>query len=310
MNYSFPSHLKLYGPQNRQPVPMSLDASRRYCRALACKHYENFTVASWLLPRRMRQHFANVYAYCRWADDISDETADPQHSIRLLNWWESQLKECYQGEAIHPVFVALSETIERFEIPPDPFIDLLRAFRQDQCKTRYDTADELLDYCCYSANPVGRLVLYLGQCGDKIRVQLSDSICTGLQLANFWQDVANDWERGRIYIPQDHCDRFGYDESMFARHEFNDEFRQMLGAEVDNAECFLRRGLPLVDLVPRWLKLDIALFVHGGLAILDAVRRQNYDVWSKRPTVSSTQKFRLFVGCWWKLRHGSLGIAL
>jgi len=207
---------------------------------------------------------------------------------------------------VHPVFIALSDTIGRFDVPADPFVDLLVAFRQDQRIRRYETFDELLEYCRYSANPVGRLVLRLGRCHGQEQVQLSDSISTGLQLANFWQDVARDWDRGRVYLPQARCRRFGYDESMFARRESNEAFRRLLAAEVSEAEGWLRGGLPLVEIVPRWLKLEVALFIHGGLAILEAIRRQEYDVWRRRPVLSKLEKSRLVARCWWRLRRGTL----
>jgi len=303
---SLRTDLELYGPSAPEPNRLSPARSRRYCRRLARRHYENFTVASRLAPRRLRQHISNVYAYCRWADDLADETGDPKGNLELLDWWQRQLADCYQGRASHPVFIALADTIRQFDIPPDPFADLLVAFRQDQRVTRYETLDQLLEYCRYSANPVGRLVLYLGRCHDPRRAQLADLISTGLQLANFWQDVAGDWDRGRIYLPQVHLRRFGYDESMFARRQANDAFRRLLAAEVAETEGWLRRGLPLVDLVPHDLQLEVALFVHGGLAILEAIRRQDYDVWSSRPTLSRLDKLRLFGQCWWRLRSGRL----
>ena len=301
---SFAADLERFGPSARPPRALSPAQSRRYCRRLARRHYENFTVASWLVPRRLRQHVFHVYAYCRWADDLADETGNPGASLGLLDWWEGQLAECYRGRAAHPVFIALADTIRRFDIPADPFADLLVAFRQDQRVMRYETFDQLLEYCRYSANPVGRLVLYLGRCHNRRRVQLADLICTGLQLANFWQDVARDWDRGRIYLPQVQLRRYEYDESMFARREANDTFRRLLAAQVAEAQGWLRRGLPLVDLMPHDLKLQVALFVHGGLAILEAIRRQDYDVWSSRPALSRFDKLRLFGECWWQLRRG------
>jgi squalene synthase HpnC len=302
---SFAADLELYGPTAppSEPPP-SLGRGRRYCRRLARRHYENFTVATWLLPRRLRQHFCNLYAYCRWADDLADETDDPDRSLALLNWWEAQLHACYQGRAGHPVFVALADTLRQFDIPSSLLVDPLVAFRQDQRVTRYETFDQLLGYCRYSANPVGRLVLCLGRCHDDARSRLADSICTGLQLANFCQDVARDWDRGRIYIPLAHCHRYGYDESDFARREPSDAFRRLMTAEVAEAEGWLRRGLPLVGLLPPELRLPVALFVHGGLAILESIRRQDYDVWSHRPKVSKLVKWRLLAGCWWGLKRG------
>jgi squalene synthase HpnC len=307
---SFARDLALYGPHAPRPDRPSAAASRRYCRRycrrLARRHYENFTVASWLLPRALKQHFANVYAYCRWADDLADETGDSDEGLALLDWWEAQLRACYAGQADHPVLIALAETVHQFGIPPDPFTDLLVAFRQDQRVTRYETTEQLLQYCRHSANPVGRLVLYLGRCHDEGRARLSDAICTGLQLANFCQDVARDWDRGRIYLPQARCREFGYDEAMFAGRQCNEAFRRLLAAEVDEAEAWLRRGPPLVGRVPRWMQLDVALFIHGGLAILEAVRRQDYDVWSRRPVVSRLDKLRLAARCWWQLRRGKV----
>ena len=315
---SFTIDLELYGPQARRPNRLSAAQSRRYCRRLARSHYENFTVASWLLPRRLHQHFSNIYAYCRWADDLADETRSPEESLALLDWWEEQLQACYRGRGAppgtvrsmvrwsHPVFIALGDTIGRFDIAREPFADLLAAFRQDQRVTRYETFEQLIEYCRYSANPVGRLVLRLGECDDESRTALSDCVCTGLQLANFWQDVARDWDRGRIYLPLADCRRFGYDESMFARREASDAFRRLLAAQVSEAEGWLRRGLPLVKRVPRWMQLEVALFIHGGLAILEAVRRQQYDVWSRRPVVSKREKLRLAARCWWRLRRGTL----
>jgi squalene synthase HpnC len=298
----FSGDLELYGPEAHSPRPPSLRKSRRYCRRLARRHYENFTVASWLLPGGLRQHFSNVYAYCRWADDLADEVGDPRRSLALLDWWQRQLEACCRGEARHPVFVALADTIRQFQIPRDPLADLLVAFRQDQEVRRYEDFGQLLDYCRYSANPVGRLVLYLGRCHTPERVQLADSICTGLQLANFWQDVARDARRGRIYLPQSDCRRFGCDEALLARGQYHESLGRLLSAEVERAEAFLRQGLPLAGLMPAELRLDVALFVHGGLAVLRAIRRQHCDVWTSRPVVSRFEKLRLSARCWWNLR--------
>jgi len=300
----FADDLKRFGPQAEPSPPPTLRESRRYCRRLARRHYENFTVASRLLPAALRQHVANVYAYCRWADDLADEAGDPRRSIAYLNWWESLLRECYQGRATHPVFIALAETIRRFNLPIEPFVDLLVAFRQDQRVTRYETIEQVLEYCRYSANPVGRIVLHLGECHTPERARLSDSICTGLQLANFCQDVARDWDRGRIYLPRMTCRRFGYDEAAFARRETNDAFRQLLAVHVDLAEGMLRAGEPLAGKMPSGLRLPVMLFTAGGLAVLEAIRRRRFDVWSSRPTVSRWEKLRLVGRCWRQLHFG------
>ena len=232
---------------------------------------------------------------------MADETGDPKRSLALLDWWEKLLRQCYLGEATHPVFIALAETIRQFDMPIEPFLDLLVAFRQDQEVARYETINQLVAYCRYSANPVGRMVLYLGQCHTPERVLLSDRICTGLQLANFWQDIARDWDRGRIYVPQAACRRFGYDETCFARREYSDAFRQLLAEQVYLAECSLRFGSRLAARMPKGLRLPVALFAAGGLATLEAIRRQQFDVWTHRPTVSRFDKLRLLIGCWWKL---------
>ncbi len=301
----FTADLELYGPQAPARQQPTLRQARRYCRLLARRHYENFTVANRLMPGPLRQHFSNVYAYCRWADDLADETGDRPRSQALLGWWEAELRACYQGRTTHPVFVALARTIAEFDVPIEPLLNLLVAFRQDQTVSRYETSDELLQYCRYSANPVGRLVLHLGRCHTADRTRLSDSICTGLQLANFCQDVAGDWDRGRIYVPQSECGRFGYDEAAFAARRCDDAFRQLLAAEVARAEGCLRAGLPLVESVPPDLRLAVALFVRGGLAVLQAIRRNDFDVWTTRPQVTKITKLRILASCWWRLKRGT-----
>jgi squalene synthase HpnC len=301
----FLDDLQRYGPDAIPAEPPSIQESRRYCRRLAGQHYENFTVLSWFLPRVCRQHVANIYAYCRWADDLADETGDPRRSLALLDWWQTQLCECYDGRASHPVFVALSETIREFAIPSEPFLDLLVAFRQDQQRARYETMAELVDnYCRYSANPVGRLVLYLAQCHTPDRVVLSDSICTGLQLANFYQDVARDWDRGRIYLPRADWRRFGYEEADFSQRRCNEAFRKLMAQQVAQAKALLEGGSALVEKMPRPWRLPVALFAAGGLTTLEAIRRQNYDVWTRRPTIGRYKKLRLMFDGWWKVNFG------
>src|SRR5215467_721222 len=190
--------------------------AREYCARLARSHYENFSVASWFLPKRLRQHFFNVYAYCRISDDLGDEVGDTAASLELLDQWQRELDACYEGSPKHPVFVALAETVPQFDIPKHEFSDLLIAFRQDQTVTRFETFDDVLAYCRYSANPVGHLVLYLCGYSDAERQQLSDYTCTALQLANFWQDVFVDYEKGRIYLPLEDLRRFGVSEQDIA----------------------------------------------------------------------------------------------
>ncbi|MGH7138063.1 MAG: squalene synthase HpnC [Pirellulales bacterium] len=293
----FAAELARHGPAGTSGrAAPSLDESFAYCRRLAKTHYENFVVASRLLPRRLRQHFANVYAYCRWSDDLADETSTPEESLALLEWWEGQLDDCFAGRATHPVFVALGQTVREFDIPPKPFHDLLSAFRRDQTVQRYETFAELLDYCRRSANPVGRLVLYLGRVHDDERGELADSICTGLQLANFWQDVAEDRRRGRVYIPLEDCRRFGIGEADFAAAEAIAAFQRLMEYEVARAEEWLRAGLPLVDRLPGWLAGDIWLIAQGGLTILDKIRAVQFDVCTRRPKVSRWDQTKLLTG--------------
>ena len=225
----------------------TLDQARAYCRRLATTHYENFHVASWFLPARLRPHFHSIYAYCRIADDLGDEVGNREQSLALLDMWGRELDACYRGEARHPVFVALAETIRACDIPQQPFADLLVAFRQDQNVLRYQTMDDVLDYCRYSANPVGRLVLYACGYRDPEMFRLSDFTCTALQLANFWQDVSADYARGRIYLPLEDMQRYGVDEATIARREPTPAFRELMRHEVDYARQLFAQGLPLID---------------------------------------------------------------
>jgi len=271
----------------------SLKDACSYCERLARTHYENFSVASWFLPRRLRQHFFNVYAYCRISDDLGDETGDPQASLELLEEWERELDACYHGAPRHPVFVALSSTVREFEIPQATFVDLLTAFRQDQAVSRYATFEDLLGYCRYSANPVGRLVLYLCGYRDALRQQLSDFTCTGLQLANFWQDVSVDYAKGRIYLPAEDFARFGATEADIRTRTSSENFRAMMRFEVERAREWFDRGAPLAGKVSRELAVDIELFTRGGREILDAIERQNYEVLLRRPVISRARKLSL-----------------
>ncbi|HUE73200.1 MAG TPA: squalene synthase HpnC [Pirellulaceae bacterium] len=298
--HAFLDELSRLGPDAPLAQGMPLEEAQRYCYQLARNHYENFTVVSWLLPKELGPHFCSLYAWCRWADDLADEMGDTNRSLKLLAWWESQLNQLYTtGQATHPVYVALRETIEKFDLPQRCFLDLMVAFRQDQWQTRYETHEDLIKYCQHSANPVGRLVLHLGGCHRADTARLSDSICTGLQLANFWQDVRRDYERGRIYIPKKDQAHFGFTEADFARKRATGPFMQLLAYEVKLARRFLEGGIPLVKLVPAPLSLPVQLFIDGGLAILAAIERQEYDVWSRRPTVGRLKKLGLVWNAWW-----------
>jgi len=267
-----------------------------YTRWLATHHYENFHVVSWLLPKRLHQDFYNVYAYCRWADDLGDEMGDPNESLRLLAWWRGELEAMYAGQVKHPVFVALRSTVERYDIPQKPFDDLIRAFEQDQTVTRYGNWEELFEYCRYSANPVGRLVLYLCGYSDAERQRLSDSTCTALQLANFWQDVTVDWEKGRVYIPLDVLERHGVTAGDIDARRATPGFLAAMREVVERARELFADGLPLAGMVDRRLALDIELFSRGGMRILDKIEAQHYDVLSRRPAISKTERVWLLLG--------------
>jgi squalene synthase HpnC len=291
------AELARYGPAAHSPP--TLAQAQAYCRRLAQSHYENFTVVSRLFPRHLHQHLCNVYAYCRWADDLADEAGD--QSQALLDWWEGQLNLLFDGQrATHPVFVALAETVSEFDIGRKPLADLLVAFRRDQVQKRYETFEDLLTYCDCSANPVGRLVLALGRALNSDNVELSNRICTGLQLANFCQDVRRDFDSGRVYLPLAWCREFGWDEADFAAGKCDDRFRGLMKRVVDQADRSLLAGQPLVQRVPAELRLPVCVFVAGGRAILAAIRRARYDCLSRRPTVGRLTKLRLLAAAWWR----------
>jgi squalene synthase HpnC len=274
-------------------VAPSETEAREYCRRLARTHYENFSVATWFLPKRLQQHFYNVYAYCRISDDLGDEVGDPSASLRLLDEWEAELDACYAGKPRHPVFVALAETICACNIPKHEFSDLLTAFRQDQTTTRYGSFRDLLGYCKNSANPVGHLVLYVCGYSDEERQKLSDFTCTALQLANFWQDVSVDYAKGRIYLPLEDLRRFGVEEADIASRRNTPQFTEMMKFEVERAREWFRQGLPLVEKVDRELAIDIELFSRGGQQILNAIERQGFAVLGRRPAISKPRKLAL-----------------
>ena len=278
-------------------VAPSLEEARAYCRLLAHTHYENFHVATWFLPKALRPHFYSIYAYCRISDDLGDEVPDKSAALALLDLWGRELDACYEGRARHPVFVALAETIRACAIPKEPFADLLVAFRQDQTVSRYATMDDVLGYCRFSANPVGHLVLYAcGEAGPEQRetnFKLSDATCSALQLANFWQDVRVDFQKGRVYLPQEDMRRFGVSDETIMRGVVTPEFRELMRHEVDFARSLFAQGLPLIGRVNRHLALDLDLFSRGGLEILRAIERRDYDVLSARPAISKRTKFAL-----------------
>jgi squalene synthase HpnC len=274
-------------------IAPTLAEARQYCAQLARTHYENFSVATWFLPRRLRQHFFNVYAYCRISDDLADEVGDQSASLELLAQWRGELDACYRGTPKHPVFVALAESVRQFDLPKHEFSDLLIAFRQDQTVTRFPTFSDLLEYCRYSANPVGHLVLYLCGYRDGERQQLADFTCTALQLANFWQDVSLDYVKGRIYLPLEDLQRFAVSQEDIASKNNNARFCAMLEFEVERARDWFTRGLPLIEKVEGALAIDVELFSRGGQEILNAIERQGYAVLGNRPAIPKMRKLSL-----------------
>lgn len=270
-------------------TPCNIEQAYAYCTRLARSHYENFTIASWLMPRAMRPHMHAIYAYARIADDFADE----ERSIARLDEWERELDLAYAGMARHPVFLALADTVSRYDIPRQPFADLLHAFRSDVNFKGFDTIEDVLGYCRYSANPVGRLVLYLFGYRDAERQKLSDRICSGLQLANFWQDVAVDRDKGRVYFPRRDMARFGYTVDALNRGEVNREFIALMRHEIEFARDLLKAGGDLSRKVDGRLQRDILMFAGGGLAILRAIERVDYEVFRQRPELSKFDYLKL-----------------
>jgi squalene synthase HpnC len=277
------------------PDSLDLRAAEDFCRALAGRHYENFSVASRLLPSALRQDLANVYAFARWADDLADESDGPEEALLALGDWRRRLVAASEGRPDHPVFVALAATLRRRGLPVEPFHHLLDAFEQDQFRSRYQSRADLLHYCSRSADPVGRIVLGLGGCRDPAAIAQSDSICTGLQLVNFWQDIVRDRAAGRIYVPLEEMMRHGVREEDFDRPVASECVRGLLRDLVSWArECF-DAGAGLHRIAPGHLRPAIRLFLGGGRAVADAIERQGFDTLRARPLVGGVTKAWLAV---------------
>ena len=293
--------LARFGP-NCLGYEMSVPESERYCKNLALNHYENFSVASFLLPKSIRQDFYNIYAYCRWSDDLADETSSQPNgsstsqtwnSVDLLQWWRNELRQCFAGNSKHPVFVALRSTLLRHPLPIEPFEKLLDAFCQDQHVIRYQNDEEVLAYCSGSANPVGRILLGLAKTTQADAIRQSDLVCTGLQLANFCQDIQKDALRNRIYLPQSRWTPYSISQQDILQGTKSAPLQNALRDWVYYARDHLVQGLPLVQQVPRWLARDVQLFVRGGLAILENIERAGFDVWNHPIEVTKAQKLML-----------------
>ncbi len=278
-------------------APESAEAAARWCRRYARRRYENFTVVSWFLPKRLRTPMYTVYAFCRFSDDLGDEAQGDR--LALLDEWDADLRRAFRGDAKHPIHVALAEVARQHPLNPDPFLRLIEANRRDQHKTRYGTYGELLEYCEYSANSVGEMVLAVFGYTDAERIALSDATCTALQLANHWQDVARDYEAGRLYLPLEDLQRFRVNEQQIPEKHCDTNFRALMQFEVDRAETLFRHGAPLAEMVKRDLRIDLQLFTAGGRAVLRAIEKQKYNVLWRRPEISDSQK------AWFALRAGA-----
>jgi squalene synthase HpnC len=320
MTVSTVSELHLYGPATCRPMPR--DQAEAWCLRLASRRHENFPVLSSLVPCALRSDFAAIYAFCRWADDLSDEIGDPAESRRLLAWWRAELDACFAGRPRHPVFAALAGVIERHELPPKPFHDLITAFEHDQATSRYETWDELLAYCRGSANPVGRLVMMV--CGEPRtddRFEASDAICTALQLTNHWQDIQRDiLERDRIYVPRELIQiddferrlRVSAKQRFAVDHRFLAESRELVRQCVERTWPLFERGQKLLDLLQPTTRPLVWLFTAGGQHVLRQIEMWNYETAIHRPTIGRSAKAMLVARAWvrvtmegWRARAAS-----
>jgi squalene synthase HpnC len=298
--WNLTTELARFGPSfTARGVPASRACSRAYVRYVTLANQENFVVVSALLPRHLVPHFQAFYAYCRWSDDLADEAENTHQAQERLHWWRGELELLQQGIARHPVFVALAGTLRTTDMPLSLLGDLLTAFEQDQVKTRYQTYDELLGYCKNSADPVGRVLLYLFGVTTDTALSLSDAICTGLQLANFWQDVSRDHAKGRIYIPLDDLHRFGVTETDLAARLFTPAFRDLMQFQVQRTHELFHRGEGLLPLLPRRVRFDVRLFLRGGQAVLRAIENQGYNTLTHRPHISTRAKLTMALRALW-----------
>ena len=281
------------------PSPISLEDAYAHCEGLARAHYENFPVGSLLVPRARRRHVYSIYAFARTADDFADEGYEKgvpeSERLQALDDWERRLEACYRGEASHPIFIALANTARELELPQLLFLDLLSAFKQDVVKRRYRNFAEVLDYCTRSANPVGRLILLLFGYRDEKLHRLSDCICTALQLANFWQDVAVDLDKDRIYLPEEDMAQFGVTEEELRNRRFSERYAALLKFQVDRTQGLFDEGRELPRLVRGRLSWELKLTWLGGVTILEKIRGLGYDTMRARPRITTADKIRLLI---------------
>lgn len=284
------------GESRVSPVsPVSIDEAFRYCARVATAHYENFPVASLFLPADKRPYIQAIYAFSRVADDFADEQDRlPAERLANLDDWERMLRECYQGKAEHPVFIALGETVRQNRIPIEPLLDLLAAFRRDVTQSRYESFDDLLGYCRCSANPVGRLVLMIFGHREEALFALSDRICTALQLANFWQDVFVDAARNRLYIPLEDMRRFGYAEASWLGRVPGKGYKELMKFEIERTKGMFYEGAELPRLVEKELQVELKMVWLGGMSILRLLEKRGLDT-GRRPSLGTLRKIMILV---------------
>jgi len=269
----------------------SLEKAFEHCLKIAHSHYENFPVASIAIPKNLRPYVAAVYAFARTADDFADEAQFAENRMARLVEWENQLKSMKTIPPTHPIFIALRETVERFSIPLSLFENLLKAFKMDVVVKRYKNFNEVLNYCRYSANPVGRIILYLfGYPAPKF-MEYSDSICTALQLANFWQDIAVDLKKDRIYIPEEEMNRFHVTESELQQNVLNENFKRLIFFQVERTQELFDQGKILCAKIPGRLGYELRLTWLGGTTILKKIMKKEGDIFNHRPTLSKPDVF-------------------
>ncbi|HIF45511.1 MAG TPA: squalene synthase HpnC [Candidatus Poseidoniales archaeon] len=288
-----PIHLAGWGEHQ------STTEAQAYCSSIANAHYENFIIVNKFTPKDIKQHIENIYAFCRYGDDLGDEAPfDTTGRMALLQAWEDDLEEAakdgWSGSPAHPILKAIQITSKQFNIPLEPYWKLIQAFKMDQNKTRYSTWEELKQYCSFSADPVGHLFLYVYGHDDEELRQISDNTCTALQLANHWQDISRDWTQDRSYIPQETLEKFGINWEQYDKCVATDSWREMLSFEVDRAQRLFDAGKDLWPRVNPHLAVDLMMFTKGGEAILKSIRKQRFDTWTKRPKVSKIQQAILF----------------
>ena len=276
-------------------TPYRLAAAYAHCEKLVREHYENFPVASLLLPRRKRRHVAAIYAFAREADDFADEDRHEGRRLDLLSDWRSRLDKAAAGDAEGPIFTALADTMARHNLPLQLLHDLISAFEQDVRVTSYETFDDVLAYCRLSANPVGRLVLHLFGYRDDHLMTQSDAICTGLQLANFWQDVSIDLDKGRCYLPRDEMERFGCSNEMLAHRSALQPFADLMRFQVNRTREIFSRGSRLPRTVGGRLGFELRLVLLGGLRVLERIEAVDYDIFTRRPSLSAGDWGRLMM---------------